>query len=180
VSQRKTLGKLSVPLLVPGVFSRTWTVIDFKVCYLCNVAFVACNKSNITEIAWDECDIAAISAILLQSLQHCSNVTFVACNLCNNCNIAEIAWGMKQMQHRVILPSSAFDIITWMSSTVTMAATMTRIIPFIIEGQRRWRVVAIATLKVIVARPATVVASFLFKAGFKARDGGGTHIQPPP
>ncbi len=65
---------------------------------------------------------------------------------------------------------------------------MTRTIASIIEGRRRRRVVAIATSKsiaittpkVILARPATIVASFLRTAGFKTGDGGGTRIQPPP
>ena len=71
----------------------------------------------------------------------------------------------------------AFDV---MSRVVTTAATMTRTIASIIEGRRRRRVVAIATPEVVVARPATVVASFSRAAGFKTGDGGGTHIQPPP
>jgi hypothetical protein len=62
---------------------------------------------------------------------------------------------------------------------VTKAATLTRTIASIIEGWRRWWVVAIATPEVVVARPPTVVASFLHTAGFKTGDGGGTHIQPP-
>ncbi len=108
MSWRNTFGKRSVPLLVPSVFSRTQTVVDFKVCNLCNVAFVACNKCDIAAIACNKCNIAAISVILLQSLQYCSNVAFVTCDLCNNCNIAEIACGMQQMQHCVVLPSSSY------------------------------------------------------------------------
>jgi hypothetical protein len=178
-------------LLVPGVvFSRTWTVVDFKVCGLCNVAFVACNSCNQMQQmqhCWDLCNITAIFATLQRCCIHLlhviSETTATLQRLheaCNKCNIVS-----SYSPPPILLMSSpkdchAFDVIMWKLRAVTMAATMARTIASIIVGrQRRW-VITIATPKVIVARPATVIASFLRIAGFKTGDGGGTHIQPPP
>ncbi len=73
----------------------------------------------------------------------------------------------------------AFGVIVWMSCMLTMVATMSRMIASIIEGRQWWWFVAITTPEVIVARPATVVASFLRMARYKTKDGGSAHIQPP-
>ena len=43
---RNTLGRLSVPLLVPGAFSRTRTVVDIRFA-------ISCNRMRSHEIAWD-------------------------------------------------------------------------------------------------------------------------------
>jgi hypothetical protein len=58
------LGKLSVPLLVPGVFSRTWTVVDisfFSAEIAATSHAIACDHSNIAEIACNLWDIAKIT-----------------------------------------------------------------------------------------------------------------------
>ncbi len=66
VSWRNTSGKLLVLLLVPGVFSRTWTVVDIRFFY-------------------------AISA-MLQLLQQCCSCCMRSQQCCRDCsNVAEIA-----------------------------------------------------------------------------------------
>ncbi len=57
------MGKLSVPLLVPGVFSRTRTVEDREVFFkiASTLHAIACNRSDIAEIACNLCDIAKIA-----------------------------------------------------------------------------------------------------------------------
>ncbi len=63
-----------------------------------NVVFVACNHSNVAEIA-------VMLKRSQQCLRDCSDVTFVARNLCNNCDIAEIACNKEtQKMCHVVLP----------------------------------------------------------------------------
>ncbi len=72
---------------IPGVFSRTQTVIDisFFLCNLCDVAVVAA-MLHLLHV------IATTLQRLQQCYRDCSDDAFVTCNPCNNRDIAEIAF----------------------------------------------------------------------------------------
>ena len=64
LSWRNTLGKLSVPLLVPDAFSRTQTVVDIRFAISCDRMrshAIACDRMRFHAIAWDRMGSHAIA-----------------------------------------------------------------------------------------------------------------------
>ncbi len=70
LSWRNSSGKLSVPLLIPGVFSRTQTVEDRKVFFRDRMTLhaIACDRSN-------------IACNRMQSLRHCMRLHVISATL---------------------------------------------------------------------------------------------------